>query len=156
MNFLLRPALQLKLPFYLLAVTLGFVGLWAAQAYVAYETLLVSAFEDTVASEGLKHVLRFQTRDFASASAMMGVAYVLLILGISIYYAHKMVGPTVAFRRHVQALKRGDYSKRVQLRAGDAFGDLARELNELAETLEKGDVEAESDGSPPLGGFAAS
>ena len=68
MNFLLRPALQLKLPVYLLGVTLGFVALWGAHAYVAYETLLVSAFEDTVASEGLKHVLRFQTRDFAFAS----------------------------------------------------------------------------------------
>ena len=45
-------------------------------------------------------------------------------------------GPTIAFKRHINALKSGDYSARILLRRHDAFNDVAHELNDLAEILE--------------------
>ena len=46
-----------------------------------------------------------------------------------------MGGPTVAFRRHIQALRQGDFDSRVRLRRGDAFNEVADELNALSEDL---------------------
>ena len=42
------------------------------------------------------------------------------------------IGP---FRRHIQAMKNGDYSSRVHLRKGDAFVEMADDLDELAGVL---------------------
>jgi signal transduction histidine kinase len=132
---LLRPALQLKLPIYVVLVTVGFGLVWALHGYVAFERLLTSAFEHTVASESLKEVFWFQTMDFLLASSLIALVYVLVVLGVCVFYAHRMVGPTVAFRRQLAALKLGDYSQRVRLRNGDAFVEVADDLNELAERL---------------------
>ncbi|UCE85532.1 MAG: hypothetical protein JSU66_14515 [Deltaproteobacteria bacterium] len=139
-NLLLRPALQLKLPVYVVLVTLGFAFVWGLQGYVAYERLLTSALEHTVAAESLKNVLWFQTLDFLTASVAISIVYVVVVMVVCALYAHKMIGPTVAFRRQIAAIKRGDYAHRIALRKGDAFGDVADDLNALAEALEKGET----------------
>ena len=66
---------------------------------------------------------------------LLVILYTFLNLLISIYYTHRMIGPSVAFKRHIQALKEGDFDSRVKLRTHDAFLDVAQELNELAEKL---------------------
>jgi hypothetical protein len=48
----------------------------------------------------------------------------------------------VAFKRHIRALREGNYDSRVVLRKGDAFDDVADELNLLAQALAKTDSEA--------------
>ena len=64
-----------------------------------------------------------------------GAVFVLLNLCASIYFTHKMVGPTVAFRRHIAALKEGRYDAKIKLRRGDAFNEVASALNELSDVL---------------------
>ena len=54
----------------------------------------------------------------------------------------EVIGPTVAFKRHIRALREGNYDSRVVLRKGDAFDDVADELNLLAQALAKTDSEA--------------
>ncbi len=66
---------------------------------------------------------------------------------MSIYFTHKMVGPTVAFRRQINALKSGNYRSKVYLRQGDAFGEVAVELNELADELKRQQEEIDSKAS---------
>ncbi|RZA13474.1 MAG: hypothetical protein EOP10_29670 [Proteobacteria bacterium] len=61
--------------------------------------------------------------------------YFLITVGISIFFTHRLIGPTYAFRRHIKELTRGNYRSRVSLRKGDAFTEVADELNELAEKL---------------------
>ena len=62
--------------------------------------------------------------------------YLLLNVILSVYFTHKMIGPTIAFRRHIRALGCGDYTSRVYLRRGDAFVEVAEDLNRLAEVME--------------------
>ena len=64
---------------------------------------------------------------------MLGVYF------LCVGYSRKLVGPQIAFRRHIAAIESGDYSSRIVLRKGDAFDDVAHALNQLAETLEKRD-----------------
>ena len=53
-------------------------------------------------------------------------------------YTHRLIGPLRPFTRHVEALARGDFSSRVQLRKGDLdmYVEYAEKLNQLAVNLE--------------------
>lgn len=130
-----QPGVQLKLPLQLLLVTVAFTVAFATHTYVAYERIYeVVASHAPKSFEGL---IQEQTRDFLIVSAAIATGYVLFVLGICIAYLHQLIGPTTALRRHVEALKNGDYSARVGLRKSDtAFQALEQDLDELARTLE--------------------
>ena len=66
---------------------------------------------------------------------VLGVAYVAASVLVALFHSHRMLGPVVPLRRHVEALKNGDYASRIQLRKRDAHGELADDLNELASLL---------------------
>ncbi|MDH3519042.1 MAG: hypothetical protein OEM49_01175 [Myxococcales bacterium] len=136
-NLLLQPALQLKLPIFLLVVTLAFTALQLVHIYVAYNQLYDTVLKEAGQPPFLEDLLREQTKDFLEVTVELAFAYILVVLAFSVSYAHRMIGPTVAFRRHVEALKNGDYRSRIALRKRDAFGDLADDLNELADILER-------------------
>ena len=135
-NLLLEPALQLKLPGLLLGVTAGFALLQTAHVWLAYSRLYDEVLRQTVHPDAMAAILRTQTSDFLAASGVLAIGYALVVIAVAVAYAHRMVGPTVAFRRHVLALTEGDYASRVRLRRNDAFPELAQELNVLAATLE--------------------
>ena len=79
-----------------------------------------------------------QTQHYLVVSSALLVGYALAMGGASVAFVHRLTGPTVALRRHVRALKSGDYSSRVVLRGGkNAHCELAELLNELAEVLER-------------------
>ena len=61
--------------------------------------------------------------------------YLGVTVGLSIYYTHRLVGPTIAFRRHIRSLIDGNFESRVTLRKKDAFMEVADDLNELAAQL---------------------
>jgi len=63
--------------------------------------------------------------------------YFFITVAVSIFFTHRLVGPTYAFRRHIRELKNGNYGSRVVLRKGDAFQEVAEDLNDLAVTLEQ-------------------
>ncbi len=64
------------------------------------------------------------------------VAYSVISVTVTIVYTHRLVGPTVAFRRQIKEIRRGNYAARIRLRKGDAFPEVAEELNQLAAELE--------------------
>lgn len=144
-NLLLQPGLQLRLPAYLLLVTAVFGAVSGAHAWLAYERLVAMALEDSSSPGALKALFRAQTADFLYVSGLLLAGYVVATLAVAIVLTHRMVGPAVAIRRQIEALRRGDHSARVTLRKRDAFKDVARELNALAETLEKRSVEGATD-----------
>jgi signal transduction histidine kinase len=63
------------------------------------------------------------------------IFYVLTNMGVTIIFTHKLVGPTVAFRRHIRMLTEGRYDYRTTLRKGDAFQEVADDLNHLSAHL---------------------
>jgi methyl-accepting chemotaxis protein len=135
-NLLLQPGLQLRLPLLLLLVTLGFGAVLGVHSWITYERLFSLTLHDTSEPDYFTRTIRAQTSDFVRVSAAITIAYALVVIGVSVVYAHRLVGPTVAMRRHIEALKNGDYSVRTVLRRKDAFAEVARDLNELAEILE--------------------
>ena len=136
-NYLLQPLIQVKLGVYSVILSLVFASLVVAILYrMTMDSLEILG--DFVKDE--------RTIDYIFTQYFGGVAwllflifvfYVLSNLAISIVVTHRLVGPVVAFRRHIASLEAGDYSKRVRLRRGDAFGELAEDLNRLTMKLER-------------------
>ncbi len=140
---LLLPGAQLKLPMYLMGISAVFVG---TMAFVAHSGLVrpVGMIHAQL-PPALADTMSLVVRDFAILAGAATIAYVLLVVGLSIVYVKWLVGPAVAFRRHLASLKGGDYQSRVKLRDNDPFHDLALDMNQLAELLE---ANAKPDQSP--------
>jgi nitrogen fixation/metabolism regulation signal transduction histidine kinase len=133
---LLQPLVQLKLPLYLLLVTIAVTAAFAVHTYLAYDRIYEAVA--SYAPKAFEGLLQEQTRDFLIVSAAIGTGYVLIVVGMCVAYLHRLVGPTTALRRHIEALKNGDYSARVDLRKSDTvFLALEQDLNELAGILER-------------------
>ena len=136
-NFLIDPGRQLRLPLYVLGVTAAFAGLWRHYAvtatsniYAAMEASLPGYFEAMIES---------QVRDLTLVTVLLALVYTGVLLSISVVCTHRYAGPVIPLRKHIEALKNGDYSSRVKLRRHDAFAEMAQDLNELARLLEQGD-----------------
>ncbi len=136
-SLLIKPELQLRLPVYLLVVTVIFACASWIVLHIAFDGLYGFVFEQGNIGEQVGDVLRHHIRIVVTVSTLLIVMYVLLTIGLSIAYLHKLIGPSIAFKRHIRALNDGNYSSRILLRQNDAFGEMANELNDLAETLEK-------------------
>ena len=136
-NFLLKPGLQLKLAFYVLLLSLGFVFITVLFGKLYFEQTYITLVDNTTQSEYIQAIVAQQIHDFKSLSLLLLAVYTVMIVLVAAVYTHRMIGPTLPIMRHVKALKEGFYSHRVKLREYDCFQELADELNELAETLEE-------------------
>jgi methyl-accepting chemotaxis protein len=145
-NFrVLDAGLQLKLPFYLLAVTAAAVGLLLSLARFGYAPRLAQLLAElpTETHRQLENL----AGDFALTTTVVALIYASVVMSSCIRYTQRFVGPLVPLRRQLLALKNGDYSSRVYLRRNDSLQEIADELNALAETLEQA-----SDSKPDPGG----
>ena len=75
--------------------------------------------------------------DYIVVSMSIAIAYATVVLGICLAGTHRLLGPIVALRRHLESIKSGDYASRVHLRAGHPLGGIAQDLNELSEMLNR-------------------
>jgi len=135
----------MRLPFYLLLITLAFLALFGWHAYSAYAELYAMVM--TNVPESFQEQILIQTQDFSVVGGAILGGLVLTILAFSIAYTHTLLGPIVALRRQVQSMKDGNYRARNNLRKTDvAHQGLADDLNELAALLQhaqKGDRSAQ-------------
>jgi nitrate/nitrite-specific signal transduction histidine kinase len=134
-NFLLQPLVQTKIGLYCIILSLLFASVIAAIVYYNMGQLFQFIIDLTDAPNEvqdiiLNHLSSIQIWIYTS----LGV-YILLIIAVSIWYTHRLVGPMVAFQKHFEALERGDFSHRTNLRRHDAFHDAANALNNATETL---------------------
>lgn len=140
----LQFGVQIRLPLYLLLITIAFTCLFAWHTHSAYARL----YEMVMATvpESYHEQILGQTRDFGIVGAAILGGFVLTMLGFCIAYTHTLLGPTVPLRRHVQSLKDGNYHARNKLRKSDlAHQGLADDLNELASILQHAQKSTRSD-----------
>jgi hypothetical protein len=141
---------HLRLPLYLLGVSVGFGVLFAAHTRAAYADLYAMMLSAVPRSFAL--LIVEQTPAFVRVSAILIAGWVLVVLCVCVAYTQALIGPTVALRRQIQALKRGDTTGRLQIRRRDRiFRGLAEELNELTFVLSaRGRAEGEAGPDAPL------
>jgi hypothetical protein len=135
-NFLLNPDIQLAFALNIVALSAFFV---IGIAFVVYFQL--GDFIQNILSLSdfdLKTLTQLRN-DWDGTMLWLGlfmVSYVGITVAICIIYTHRMIGPTIAFKRQISDLIDGKYSSKVNLREGDAFEDVADLLNDLAKSLD--------------------
>ncbi|MAE97374.1 MAG: hypothetical protein CL910_22215 [Deltaproteobacteria bacterium] len=129
------PGFRVGFPVTLLALTVVFSVVCAALGHHTYTALLAIEPPATGDSQFYADLIDEQVVSALWAVAVMAILFSLTLAGLWIFHSYRILGPEVAFRRHVEALKNGDYAARVHLRKRDAFVELARDLNELSAIL---------------------
>lgn len=88
-----------------------------------------------------KRLVRMLGAD-AAALIVWIIAGMVLILGVGfifeiIRFAHRLVGPVVAFRKVCRAIREGEAVEPIKLRQGDFLQDLKTDFNEMLTALEQ-------------------
>ncbi|HEY3347930.1 MAG TPA: methyl-accepting chemotaxis protein, partial [Nitrospirota bacterium] len=65
----------------------------------------------------------------ALAIALVAVAGVM----ISLVYSHRIAGPLYRFEKDLEAIKQGDLTRRIKLRDGDQFSEMAEQINSFTD-----------------------
>ena len=136
-NFLLQPLLQTKIGLYCIGLSLAFCATLASILYVNLSHLYQFIIDMTDAPDEVETIIFNYLSNLQNWIYLCVSAYILLVVSVSIWYTHRLVGPMVAFKRHFEALDEGDFSHRTILRKGDAFHEAANTLNKATASLEK-------------------
>ncbi len=136
-NMLRRPAYQLKLPVFILLLSMAFLALGVLFGNLYFQQTYLSMLATSTQPDYLQDVITQQAHEFKLLSLLLLTVYAALVTVITTIYTHRLIGPTLPIRRHIKALRDGLYSHRVKLRQHDGLQDVADELNALAETLEE-------------------
>jgi two-component system, OmpR family, sensor histidine kinase BaeS len=94
--------------------------------------LIMLPFREVTETGGL----RFQQGQYR-ASWVIGVAALVLAALLAIWLARTLLTPVHRIARATHSLAKGDYSSRVETQSQDELGQLARDFNRLAVTLER-------------------
>ena len=135
-NLLLMPNQQVRLGMYSVLLTMIFSFSVLIISLVAFETLYMIILDLIPRVTELRIFINTYMWETIGWLSLAACLYIFCSILLAIWVTHRWIGPTVAFRRHIEELKRGNYAARVTLRKGDAFHDLAREFNELSSNLE--------------------
>lgn len=148
-NILLEPRKQLRYAthFFVFAVVVGVFMQW--MTYRAAQSVVDRILAQAGVAGTLGPVI-----DDARAVAVLQSAWLLPVVGISalVYSAallHRFFGAVVPIRRHIEQLRRGDYSGTCEVRAGDELYEIATELNSLTEALRDRQHTGSTDVVPP-------
>ncbi len=136
-NFVLQPLLQIKIGLYSIVLSLFFAAALAWIVYYNFAGLVNSVVLLTDAEDEVRELFMDYWRGTQIWVYACFLIYIVSTVTLSILYTHKLVGPTIAFKRHLRALREGRFNARTYLRKGDAFSEVAHELNRLSEQLER-------------------
>ncbi len=136
-SLLLRPVFQLKLPFYILLLSIVFLLLGVLFGNLYFQQTYMSMLATSTQPDYLHEAFTRQVEEFRTLSFALLLVYAGLVTVISTIYTHRLVGPVMPIRRHIKALRDGLYTHRVTLRRHDGLQDIADDLNDLARTLEE-------------------
>jgi len=136
-NFVLQPLLQVKVGLYFIVVSIMFAAALALIIYYNFGGLVNSIVLLTDAEDEVRELFLDYWKGTQLWIYMTFAVYLMASISLSVLYTHRMVGPTFAFRRHIRSIADGRYNARTHLRKGDAFSEVADELNRLSEVMER-------------------
>ncbi len=136
-NFLLQPLLQIKLGLFSIILAVLFCVSIVGILYVHMAQVYIMVLQLTDLEEEAKSMVESYLSDTTLSIASASLVFIFFNIVISVLYTHRLVGPTIAFRRHIQRLIDGDYKAKTILRKHDAFPEVADDLNRLSDTLAK-------------------
>ncbi len=135
-NYIQRPKIQNafnKYAFFYFTFTLLLYG--AITALMYYNMMQILILDGTTSAEATDQLARTIFVSMGSCWAYMFLSTLGLVF-MFIRETHKVAGPLVPIKRHIQNLTQGNFASRVSIRPSDTIHDVAEELNRLATNLE--------------------
>ena len=136
-NFFLQPILQMKLGVYNVVLAIIFAFLVYLLFEVNFAALFATIIDLTENKESINEVIQQHMQVTMIWFLALSAGFVVANIIVAVWYTHRFVGPSVAFRRHLDAVMKEDYGFKTTLRQDDAFQDVADKLNELSVLLQK-------------------
>jgi methyl-accepting chemotaxis protein len=136
-NYALQPLLQVKLGLYSVLMSLGFAVAVSGILYFNLAKLSEIILQLTGVPDEVRDLLNQYIAPAKLQVLGVMVVYIALNIVVAVLYTHRLIGPTIAFRRHVRMIAEGKLQYRTVLRKGDAFSELADDLNKLSIHLEQ-------------------
>lgn len=136
-NYMLEPMLQTKLGLYMIILTIVFSVLFGVLLEAGLGRLYEVILDLTDLPDEVRNIVSDHVTKLSGWLSFFILVYALSVILVSIIYTHRLVGPTIAFRRVLRDLNEGRFGSRVVIRKGDAFAEVANEINRLADKLEK-------------------
>ena len=107
-NFLLQPLLQVRLGLYSILASLVFGAGVFAIIYVHFNKFYDLVLELTDLRTEVTEILNGYIHGVAVWMLLALFVYFVCTVAISIFFTHRLIGPTYAFRRHIKDLSRGN------------------------------------------------
>lgn len=136
-NYALQPYLQIKLGLYSVILSVIFAAVITAILYFNLGKLSEIILELTGVPDEVRDLFQQYVNPAIYQILATIAVYVVANIAIAILFTHRLIGPTIAFRRHVKMISEGKYQHRTILRKGDSFTELADDLNRLSSQFEK-------------------
>lgn len=136
-NYALQPLLQMRFGLYSVICSVIFAAAVGFVLYFNLAKLTNIIFELTGVEDEVRDIVNQYVAPAKIQLLAVMVIYVSVILVLSVKFTHKLVGPTIAFRRHIRMIADEEWSYRTNLRDGDAFTEVADDLNRLSAYLGK-------------------
>ena len=136
-GMIFQPVIQLKIAAYNALAAALFSLVLSLLFYKNLEMFANTFIENTQADDATINQVYHHIEGIRVWALLVLVGYIAVSIGVSLRVSSKMFGSTAGFRKHIRALANGDLSKRITVRKGDAFQDVAEELNFLTDSLAK-------------------
>lgn len=136
-NYALQPLLQVKLGLYSILLSFVFALIIAGILYFNLAKFSSIVVQLTGVEDEVTDLLDQYIAPAKIQVLIALVAYVLVNIVVTVLFTHKLIGPTIAFRRHIRMIAEGKFQYRTNLRKGDAFVEVAQDLNNLSALLEQ-------------------
>ncbi|MEI6399474.1 MAG: hypothetical protein WCO71_11955, partial [Pseudomonadota bacterium] len=134
-NWILKPFLQVKMGLYSIVLALTFSASLAAILYLQLNQFVIAIIQLTDIEDEVRVLLSEAWDRTRWWMTVILAVFVFANIALSVISTHRLVGPTVAFRRHIQELIKGNYQAKTVLRKHDEFREVGDELNTLSDTL---------------------
>jgi HAMP domain-containing protein len=136
-NIFVNPRAQLKYAFVFFGGGVGIMCLYII--YFLYDlNFTIESLANTFAiAPEVAHDLNRAILTASAALLTFAASLTLIMFAAGIALSHRIFGPMVPIQRLVQDLIKGDYKSRGSLRKRDEWQDLMKDLNTLADGLEK-------------------
>lgn len=136
-NYFLQPLLQVRLGLYSSAIALVFSVMVFITLYASLHDFADVVFAVTDRESEVRSLFRSYITGASGWLLLLLVLFIASNVLVAVIYTHRLIGPTIAFRNHMKKLASGKFQDRIHLRKGDAFQELADELNEFTDLLDR-------------------
>ncbi len=136
-GMIFQPVIQLKIAAYNALAAALFSLVLSLLFYKNLEMFANTFIENTQADDATISQVYHHIEGIRVWALLVLMGYIAVSVAVSLKVSSQMFGSTAGFRKHIRALANGDLSKRISVRKGDAFQEVAEELNFLTDSLAK-------------------